>query len=94
MNRMYAFEKRHNDELRRLYAHFNGRQLFVFSYDKGQLAFANSFETNDLNNQVYFLLYVWKQLGMRQRKDVCIIIGDDQDLREELRKYILNIQCV
>ena len=94
MNRMFAFEKRHNDEVRRLYAHFNGRQLFIFSYDKGRLSFANSFETNNLNNEVYFLLYVWKQLGMRQRKDECVIIGDDPDLRDELRKYILNIQCV
>ena len=94
MNRMYVYEKRHRDELHRLYAYHNGQHLFLFSYEKGRLAFANSFEASDLNTQVYYLLYAWKQLGMRQRRDVCVLLDGDEDLRNELQKYIVHISCV
>ena len=94
MNRMLAFDKRQGDDLARLYAHSNGRQLLVFSYDKGRLRFANSFEAKNLSNQIYFLLYAWKQLGLRQRKDICVLIGKDKMLEAELKRYLSNVECV
>lgn len=94
MNRMWARDKRRQDDTRRLYAHYNGRQLFLFSYEQGQLRYANSFEANTISNQLYFLLYVWKQLEMRQTKDVCVLIGKDKELTSALEQYIRNIECV
>ena len=94
MNRMLARDKRRQGDERRLYAHCNGRQLFLFSYDKGKLQYANSFEAKALSNQIYFLLYVWKTLEMRQTKDVCLLIGKSKELEMELKKYLRNIECV
>ena len=93
LNRMLAKDKRRRGEERRLYAHNNGRQLFLFTYDKGKLLFANSFEASELSNQVYFLLYVWKQLGLNQHTDHCILLGKDKMLESALQKYLVHISC-
>ena len=94
MNRMLTRDKRRQDEERRLYAHCNGRQLFLFTYDQGRLQFANSFEANNLSNQLYYLLYVWKQLELRQTRDTLILIGSNKELEQELKRYLKNIECV
>ena len=93
MNRMLARDKRMQGDNRRLYAHTNGRQLFLFSYNEGKLQFANSFEAGSLSNQVYFLLYAWKQLGLQQTKDTCILLEKNKELETELSRYLRNIEC-
>lgn len=93
LNRMLARDKRRPTEERHLYAHCNGRQLFLFTYEKGKLQFANSFEADNLSNQVYFLLYVWKQLQFDQNKDHCILLGKNKPLESALQKYLTHIKC-
>ena len=93
MNKMWAKDKRRRGEERRLYVHCNGQQLFIFSYNKGKLQFANSFEANTLDNQLYFLLYAWKQLGLQQQTDICILLGKNKELEAALKKYIIHIEC-
>lgn len=94
INRMLTRDKRRQDEERRLYAHCNGRQLFIFTYNQGRLQFANSFEARNTANQLYYLLFVWKQLEMRPTKDTLILIGKDKQLEQELGKYLKHIECV
>lgn len=93
MNKMLSKDKRQKGTEKRLYVHSNGSQLFIFTYENGKLQFANSFEATTLSNQLYFLLYVWKQLGMDQRNDVCMLLSKDKTLEAELRKYITHTVC-
>ena len=93
MNKMLSKDKRQRGTEKRLYVHSNGSQLFMFTYENGKLQFANSFEATTLSNQLYFLLYVWKQLGMDQRNDVCMLLSKDKTLETELRKYITHTVC-
>lgn len=94
MNRMLARHKRRTDNGRCLYAHSNGRLLYLFSYGDGRLQFANTFEAEDTINQVYYLLYVWKQLGLQQTQDTCILVGKNKELKASLEKYLTHIECV
>ena len=93
MNKMLSKDKRQRGTEKRLYVHSNGSQLFMFTYENGKLQFANSFEATTLSNQLYFLLYVWKQLSMDQRNDVCMLLSKDKTLETELRKYITHTVC-
>ena len=93
MNKMLSKDKRQRGTEKRLYVHSNGSQLFMFTYENGKLQFANSFEATTLSNQLYFLLYVWKQLSMDQRNDVCMLLSKDKTLEAELRKYITHTVC-
>lgn len=48
----------------------------VVCFGQGSLLFANSFEFEDSGDILYYILYVWKQLGLDQRKDQLQISGD------------------
>ena len=94
MNRMWAYDRRASNDEKRLYASTCDQQLFVFAYENGTLRFANSFEAEQENDQLYFLLSVWKQLDLRQTKDCCVLIDAEESLQKELKRYIKNIKCV
>lgn len=76
-----------------LYVSTQGAEMFLFSYTPdGRLRFANAYPAKTVANQLYFLLYVWKTLGMDQRVDACVLVDDVPELREELKKYIQKIE--
>ncbi len=93
MNKMWAKDRRHQGADKRLYAHCNDRQLFIFSYENGKLQYANSFEVNSIDNQLYYLLYTWKQLGFNQKDDTCILLYNNRAFVTLLKKYIHHIVC-
>ncbi|MBQ8521189.1 MAG: DUF3822 family protein [Bacteroides sp.] len=79
---------------RSLYAHLKKNVMEVFGYDRGKLLFINSFPCKQVADQVYYLLYVWQQLGFSQENDrLCLASsGVHQDaLTAELGKFLRNI---
>lgn len=79
---------------RKLYAHIRERLLEVFCYDKGKLLLINSFPCKQTADRVYYLLYIWQQLGFNQEKDELQLTGklDNKDeLLTELRKYLRQV---
>ncbi|MBQ9363206.1 MAG: DUF3822 family protein [Bacteroidaceae bacterium] len=103
MNRIWGKEKRRRSTEQRLYASSNGRQLFLFNYKDGKLAYANSFEASHPSDQIYYLLYAWKQLGLDQHVDTCVLLNGlegmgtsnsprkDKELETLLHKYISHV---
>lgn len=78
---------------RKLYVYFHDRQLSVFAFAKNRFRFANTFSATETTDIVYYILYVWKQLGMDQRKDELYFVGNianSEELRTELKKYVVN----
>lgn len=78
---------------RKLYVYFHDRQLSVFAFAKNRFRFANTFSATEIADMVYYILYVWKQLGMDQKKDELYFVGniaDSDALRTELKKYVVN----
>ncbi len=76
---------------RKLYCYFHEKRLEVFSFEKNRIKYFNSFAAEHAKDALYFLLYVWKQLGMSQQQDELHLIGTipDQDwLRYNVRLYV------
>ncbi len=64
---------------KKLFAYFHDGKLDIFGFDKNRFKFFNSYATTHAKDAIYFILYVWKQLGMDQRKDELHIVGDVPD---------------
>ena len=78
---------------RKLYGYFHGRQLEVFAFQQNRFRFSNSYQVPRMKDAVYFLLYVWKQLGMDQMKDELHLVGNipyREELMTELHQYVQN----
>lgn len=89
----HLHKRSYSGTARKLYAYFHDRQLSVFAYSKNRFRFANTFSATEQADMVFYILYVWKQLGMDQKKDELYFVGNVADhdaLRAELKKYLMN----
>lgn len=64
---------------KKLFAYFHDGKLDIFCFDKNRFKFFNSYATTHAKDAIYFILYVWKLLGMDQKKDELHVVGDVPD---------------
>lgn len=82
---------------RKLFAYFHDKKVDICNFEQRRLHFANSFDAQHAHDALYFLLFVWKQLGMNQQEDDLFVIGDvpHKDwLMNRLRTYLKNVHVV
>lgn len=75
----------------KLYCYFHDQRMEVFCYGQNRFKFCNAFDGRDAHDALYYLLSVWKQLGMKVGHDEMFLVGDipeQQWLIEELKKYV------
>ena len=80
---------------RRLYVLFHPNRMEVFALDKGKLLLINSFNSKQNSDHIYYLLYVWQQLGYSQEKDQLFLIGDIESkdtLMAELKRFLRQVE--
>ena len=78
----------------KLYGYFHDRCMEVFSFTNNRFRFCNTYTVNCSNNALYYLLSVWKQLGMEPEHDELHLVGelpDEEALMEEARQFIKRV---
>ena len=82
---------------KKLYGYFHDKKLELFAFSKNRFKFYNSFELDSSCDAVYFIMYVWEQLGMDKTSDELHLVGDivDSDglkisLSQFIRKVYIN----
>ena len=66
----------------------------VFALDKGKLLLINSFNSKQTSDHIYYLLYVWQQLGYSQEKDSLYLAGEVESkdiLLAELKRFLRQV---
>lgn len=82
---------------RKLFAYLRRQTLQVFAFDKGRLLLANSFSCQQTADRLYYLLYIWQQLGFSQEQDELHLIGEPtvpDELVESLRDYLRQVSVI
>ena len=82
---------------RKLYGYFHDKRLEVFSFQQSRFQFCNSFEVTSAHDSVFFLLSVWKQLGLDQRKDELHLVGnipEKETFLSEVRRFVQNAYVI
>ena len=91
----HLYQKSFTGPRQKLYGHFHDRHLEVFAFAQNRFKFYNSFAVgNDPNNALYYLLSVWKQLGMNPREDELHLSGEmpeKEQLKEDTQKYVKRV---
>lgn len=86
-----------SDESRRMYVVVEGKRMDVACVDKGKLLFLNTFSAPELNNQIYFILYVWKRMGWSVERDTLALYADSSvrsGLLERLKEYLRQVHVM
>jgi len=82
---------------RKLFGYFHERHLDIFCFQQNRFKFFNSYEAARKNDALYFLLYVWKQLGLNSETDELHLAGDATDfewLNAQLHRYVQRVFTV
>lgn len=58
---------------------------------RGKLHFANVFRASGNADKLYFILYVWKTLGLDAWHDSCTLYGAGEELYNEVCQYLANV---
>ena len=86
---------------KKLYVYFHDKRMEVFSFDKNRFKFCNSFDADNAHDAVYYILYVWQQLGYEAKHDeihLSGIVPERQWTEEALHHYVqkveeINFEC-
>lgn len=87
----HLYKKSFQGPWKKMYGYFHDRKLDIVSYQKGRFRFVNTFETDSAHDALYFLMYVWKQLGMDSERDEMHIVGtipQSEWLLTQLRSFV------
>lgn len=76
----------------KLYVYFHDRKIDIMAFNKKRLRFANSYKAETALDASYFILYVFKQLAMDQKKDEIFVVGRiPADFKETLQRWATNV---
>ena len=81
----------------KLFAYFFGKQVCVFRFGQSRFKFCNTFDVPHEQDALYYLLFVWRQLGMSVEKDELHLVGEvteDGWLCSQLRQYLRRVVAV
>ena len=90
----HLHQRSYTGQHQKLFAYFHERRLEVFSFAQNRFKFSNSFAVNNPNDALYYLLSVWKQLGMTPERDEMYLVGDAPErdaLLEETKKFVKRV---
>jgi len=84
----------------KLFAYFHDKRMEVMRFQRNRFEFSNSYEATGTSDILYFLLYVWKLMGMDRGDNELYMVGNVPN-RDEMcgelqqfisRNYIMNIE--
>lgn len=81
----------------KLFAYFFGKQVCVFRFGQSRFKFCNTFDVPHEQDALYYLLFVWRQLGMSVEKDELHLVGEGTEdgwLCSQLRQYLRRVVAV
>lgn len=91
----HMYHKSFTGPRQKLYGYFHDRRLEVFAFSQNRFKFYNSYAVGgETDNALYYLLSVWKQLGMNPREDELHLSGeiaDREQVKGEFQKYIKRV---
>lgn len=93
----YLYHRSFTGPRQKLYGYFHDQKLEIFSFRHNRFNFCNTYEASNSYDMVYYLLYVWKQTGLDQRRDELHLVGDlpERDRTINLlRRYLQNAYVI
>lgn len=72
----HLYHKAFTGSRQKLFAYFHDKKINVFRFERGRFRFANCYDCSHAHDALYYILYVWKLLGMSNEDDELYIAGE------------------
>lgn len=88
---MYLHHRSFTGPRPKLFVYFNHDDVNVFAFRQNRFHYCNTFHADSPADITYYILYVWKTLGMNTEKDELYAVGqyaEKNKVMDGLRKYL------
>ncbi len=93
----HLYKRNFTGPRQKLFAYFFDRKMNVFRFGQNRFKFCNTFDAARSHDALYYLLYVWRQLGMDAENDELHLVGniaDEEWLCGQLASYLRRVVCI
>ena len=79
---------------KKLYAYFHDGKIDICSFHRNRFTFANTFDADNIQNEMYYILGAWKLIGAKAANDdlfMCGKIDNREQLTAELKNFLSRV---
>lgn len=91
---VHLHQRSYQNPRRKLFAYFHEHTMEVVSFQQNRFKYNNAFDATHAQDALYYLLFVWRELGMNVEKDELHLVGkavEQEWLEGELKKFLHRI---
>ena len=75
----------------KLYAYFHDRKMEVFSFEHNRFKFQNAYSVTTADDALFYILSVWKQLGMDPQTDELHLASQMPELKDRALEFVKRV---
>lgn len=92
-----TYHYHYKNESMMLFVYFHNKKFEVFSFKQNRIYFYNSYNYCSINDTTYYILCVWKQLGIDIKMDILYLFGDipnREELIASLNRFLYSVKDI
>ena len=83
---------------KKMFAYLHEKEMTLYVFDQGRMLFVNTFDAVSVADLQYYILNVWKELGLDQVDDSLFVVGDMEErvteLSEKIKYFLLHVTVI
>ena len=87
----HMYQKSFTGPHAKLYAYFHDRKMEVFGFEHNRFKFQNAYAVATPDDALFYILSVWKQLGMDPQNDELHLAGQMPELKERALEFVKRV---
>ena len=87
----HMYQKSFTGPHAKLYCYFHDRKVEVFNFEHNRFKFQNAYAVATVDDALYYVLSVWKQLGMDPQADELHLSGQVDDMKDRAQQFLKRV---
>lgn len=87
----HMYQKSFTGQHAKLYCYFHDRKMEVFSFEHNRFKFQNAYVVTLVDDALFYILSVWKQLGMDPQSDELHLAGQMPELKDRALEFVKRV---
>lgn len=83
---------------KKMFIYIHEKEITLYVFDMGRMLYVNDFFAHHISDIQYYLLNVWKEMGLSQIDDSLSVVGDDEsrctELADKIRYFLQNVSII
>ena len=83
---------------KKMFVYLHEKEMTIYAFEQGRMLFVNTFSVSGVADMQYYMLNVWKELGLDQIDDSLFVVGDNdrqcRDFADKIKYFLQNVSVI